>query len=92
MITLSFRWTAMTGRYQIGETLSINKIVIGGYSWNDALSKTESEEFLAAHRYKGSIHLPGYDSKRVFGSDPVTVKTTIERMVSNWFAQITGSV
>jgi hypothetical protein len=82
---LKFIWKVKTGEYQNGESLYINKICVGGYSWNGAMSRDEPQEYKLAHSYIASCYLPGFIDRRVYAPTTEEIKAHIEKMVTNWF-------
>ncbi len=89
---LNFTWKNQTGQYQNGENLYINKICVASFSWNGTMSRDESEGYKNAHRYIGTILLPGFPSTTQFGASPEAIKATLEKMATNWFNEIEGGI
>ena len=85
---MKFIWLKQKGRYQSGEDLFINKIHVGSYNWNSMMSRNEPDDYKKAHQYVGHCNLPGLSGKRVYEATPEVIKPFIERMATNWFAEI----
>ena len=81
---LNFHWKKKVGPFQTGESLYLNRIVVGGYYWNDTRPRGSSEE---ATTWNGIISLPSLKTKEVYGSTPDEVKTKIETVVKQWFKE-----
>lgn len=84
MVDLNYRWTRKTGRYQIGESLKLNRICVGGYSWNSAKPQSSKD---ASITWVGNIELPSLrdGSKRVYGGTEAEIRAKVEQIVTGWF-------
>ena len=78
---LNFKWKTKAGQYQSGESLYLNKILVGSYSWNISRSRGSTE----SNHYAGSIFLPSLHFKNVYGEKSEEVKAKVEKVINAWF-------
>ncbi len=85
---LHFKWVKNKARYQTGESLYLNKIKIGSYSWNSAQSQGNHIESM---NWEGRIELPSLSDKArtVYGGTQDEIKHKIEQIITNWFKETT---
>lgn len=84
---LNFKWKRKTGQYQTGESLYLNRICVGGYSWNSARTQGSKDNSIT---WAGFISLPSLSGgvDRVYGSSEEEVKSKVERVVVSWFTEV----
>ena len=85
---MKLTWIKAKEEYRSGEDLYINKICVAGYSWNGSMSRDDTPEYKTAHRYSGSIYLPGFLNRTLYGDTPENIKDLIEIRVNNWFREV----
>jgi len=78
---LNFTWRPKTGQYLSGESLYLNKIRVGEYSWNIARSQDDQD----ADKWAGCVLLPSQNNNYVFASDIDEIKLEVELRVMDWF-------
>ena len=81
---LNFRWQQKQSEFARGESLYLNKIRIGGYTWNVAKHRGETTPDIS---WVGSLSLPGLEKERVYSDNPGITKMSMERMVTDWFRE-----
>ncbi len=83
---LNFKWKKKTRQFQTGDYLYLNKICVGGYSWNSTRSQHESNNDT---QWVGNIDMPSLTdkAKRVYGASPEIVKLKMEQVITNWFEE-----
>ena len=81
---LNFNWRRKEAQYQTGEALFLNKIRLGGYSWNSSRPGGEDGD-----KWAGIVDLPtlAHDSKYTFGNSEEALKLRMENIVSAWFKE-----
>ena len=82
---MNYIWRAKKFQYQSGEYLYLNRICVGGYSWNSYRSQGSEE----ANHYEGNIFLPSIKNKRVFADTVEEVKVKVEKIVNSWLIEAT---
>lgn len=86
MIKLNFQWKENKGQYQTGESLFLNRIMVGSYGWNGTRSRSEPRD--DTKDYLGNTTLPQM-GKFLYGQTPDEIKSKIEHKVTAWFKEVT---
>ena len=81
MAALNLKWKTNTGQYQTGESLYLNKILIGSYGWNSGRSRGSTN----LDHYVGDVLLPSLKNKRVIADEVEDIKIKVEGIVDSWF-------
>ena len=81
---LTFTWKENTGSFESGESLYLNKIRLGSYSWNSNRSR---DKVPRDPDYAGQLNLPSLKIKRVLEDDIESIKAKMEQMVTTWFTE-----
>ena len=81
---LNFKWKENTEQYQSGESLYLNRLLVGGYGWNASRSRDESKD--STKNYVGQTTLP-QATKSLYGENTDEIKTKIEHRVTAWFGE-----
>ena len=81
---LNFKWERKQGRYQNGEYLSLNGIVIGDFEWNAVDGSKEGK------RWSCTIHLPQYKipDAMAYRPDEEAARAIIEKVATKWFEKV----
>jgi len=82
---LNFKWKENTRRFQSGESLYLNRILVGSYGWNVSRSRDESRD--ATKDYVGQTTLP-QATQPIYGQAPDRIKAKIEHQVTTWFKEV----
>lgn len=85
---LNFKWKENTGQYQTGESLYLNRILVGRYGWNSTRSQSEPKD--STKNYTGQTTLPQATSS-FYGQTPDEIRPKIERHIRAWFIEALGS-
>jgi hypothetical protein len=78
-----FKWKQLTGTYQNGEDLLLNKIYIASCIWNSGRSRDADD----STRYVSNITLPSLSDKvkRMYASSLEELKPKVEKVITHWF-------
>ena len=85
MAELNFLWKSKGGQFQTGESLTINGLYMGGYSWNSF--RRVGDKDYDSTQWVGGITLPSLKdtARRVYGAETKEIKAKIEGIVTRWF-------
>lgn len=78
-MTPVFKWEKQTGRHQLGEWLSVGKIVVGSAFYSGTKSRDDPR------KYAVSITLPGIKNPEQHYETLDEAKARLERAVATWF-------
>ena len=80
----NFKWKTKKGQFDTGESLYLNRIRLGGFSWNSARTHMDKST-----SWVGSVTLPSLTNNRVYGATPEEIKPQMEKIVTEWFDEAT---
>lgn len=79
---LLFKWVPKADKYATGENLMLNRLRLGGYSWNFSSQKDPGL------KWRGLINLPSLKNEGyVYGASEDEVKANCEAVVKQWFCE-----
>ena len=84
MAKIRFKWVKTQAQYQSGGALLLNRIRVGNFYWNSMRSLGDKDD---ARRWVGQVDLPSLKIKRVYGATEEEVRSNMEKVVTNWFAE-----
>ncbi len=89
MLKVNKQWKGKTDKYQNGEYLYVNRILIGGFDWSPSCVKSEDGKELP---YEARIYLPSLKANKFYGATVEEVKRRMEKIIDNWFTEALRNV
>lgn len=81
---MEYTWRVKTGQFQSGQSMYLNRILLGGYYWNGTQPQSAHDD---SKNWVGELALPSLVKGMIYGHSEENIRAEMERAANSWFKE-----